>query len=83
EKSKNSKEVGTWHREWDESLQAQWIKQFYKIVLSKPFVDTVTYSHLTDDEDNTIHNSGLLTKDLKHKKSFEVLKKIRAYIYGG
>jgi GH35 family endo-1,4-beta-xylanase len=83
EKSKNSKEVGTWHRDWDESLQAQWIKQFYKIVLSKPFVDTVTYSHLTDDEDNTIHNSGLLTKDLKHKKSFEVLKKIRAYIYGG
>ncbi|MHC4271217.1 MAG: endo-1,4-beta-xylanase [Planctomycetota bacterium] len=83
EKAKDGDEAGVWHHDWDESLQAQWIEQFYKIVLSKPFVDTITYSHLTDDEGNTIQNSGLLTNDLKPKKSFEVLKKMRAYIYGG
>jgi endo-1,4-beta-xylanase len=81
--SKNGSEAGFWHQEWNELLQAQWIKQFYKIVLSKPFVDTITYSHLTDDECNTIPNSGLLTKDLKPKKAFEVLKKMRANIFGG
>jgi GH35 family endo-1,4-beta-xylanase len=83
DKSQNGGEAGVWHKDWDESIQAQWIEQFYKIVLSKPFVDTITYSHLSDNEGNTIQNSGLLTKELKPKKSFEVLKKMRAYIYGG
>lgn len=82
-KTKDSKDAGIWHQHWDESVQANWIKEFYKIVLSKPFVDTITYAHLTDNESNIIHNSGLLTKDLKPKKSYEVLKKIRAYIHGG
>jgi GH35 family endo-1,4-beta-xylanase len=83
ENTQDGGQAGIWHGHWDQELQAQWIKQFYKIVLSKPFVDTITYSHLTDDEGNTIHNSGLLTKDLKPKKSFDVLKKMRAFIYGG
>jgi len=80
---KDSRDAGIWHQDWDESVQAEWIKHFYKIVLSKPFIDTITYSHLTDNEENTIHNSGLLTKELKPKKSFEVLKKLRASIHDG
>ncbi|MFC1737890.1 endo-1,4-beta-xylanase [Planctomycetota bacterium] len=82
-KTDAGKAGGLWHDEWSQTLQAQWLEQFYKIVLSKPFVDTVTYSHLTDAEDNTIEGSGLLMKELKPKKSFLVLKKLRKHLFGG
>jgi len=73
--------AGIWHQQWDQSRQSQWIEQFYKIALSKPFVDAVTYSNLTDVEDNNIANSGLLTHQLEPKKSFRTLKKLRDTIF--
>ena len=73
---------GIWHKEWDQSRQGQWIEQFYKIALSKPFVETVTYSNLTDIKDSTIANSGLLTSRLEHKESFRTLKKLHKSIFG-
>ena len=73
--------AGIWHQEWDQSRQGQWIEQFYKIALSKPFVDAVTYSNLTDVKDSTIANSGLLTDQLEPKKSYQTLKKLRETIF--
>jgi len=73
--------AGIWHQEWDQSRQGQWIEQFYKIALSKPFVDAVAYSNLTDVKDSTIANSGLLTDQLKPKKSYQTLKKLRETIF--
>jgi len=73
--------AGVWHREWDQSRQAEWIGQFYKIALSKPFVDTVTYSNLVDTEDSWIPNSGLLTNRSEPKKSFQVVKKLHETIF--
>jgi len=73
--------AGIWHGQWDQSRQGQWIEQFYKIALSKPFVDAVTYSNLTDIEDSAIANSGLLTNQLEPKKSFQALKKLRDTIF--
>ena len=72
---------GVWHKEWDQSHQGEWIEQFYKIALSKQFVDAVTYSRLSDAEDSTIANSGLLTDNLKPKKSFHTLKKLHDAIF--
>jgi len=63
--------------------QAEWIRQFYKIALSKSFVDTVTYSHLIDAEDSLIAGSGLLTGKLEPKKSYLMLKELRGQIFGG
>jgi len=77
----NGNVAGVWHQEWNQAQQAQWIKQFYKIALSKPFVDAVTYSSLADMEDNKIFNSGLLTNQLEPKKSFRVLKKLHNTIF--
>ena len=76
-----SEVAGVWHKEWDQARQEQWIEQFCKIALSKPFVDTVTYSHLSDAEDSTIANSGLLTDRLEPKKSFHTLKKLHDAIF--
>ncbi len=77
----NPETAGIWHEEWDQSRQAQWIEQLYKIALSKPIVDTVTYSNLTDTADSVIAHSGLLTKQHEPKKSFRVLKKLHDIIF--
>jgi hypothetical protein len=66
---------------WDQSRQEQWVGQFYKIALSKPFVDSVTYSSFVDTESSTIANSGLLTSRLEPKKSFHALKKLHSVIF--
>jgi GH35 family endo-1,4-beta-xylanase len=73
--------AGIWHEEWDQSRQQQWIEQFYRIALSKPFVDTVTYSNLTDTSDSAIAGSGLLSDQLEPKKSYQALKKLREAIF--
>jgi hypothetical protein len=75
--------AGVWHEEWDQSRQGQWIEQFYKIALSKPFVDRVTYSNLADTDDSTIPNSGLLTAEQEPKESFQTLNKLRIAIFRG
>jgi GH35 family endo-1,4-beta-xylanase len=80
--SHDGKGAGIRHQDWDESRQGRWIEQFYKIALSKPFVDAVTYSNLTDTADSAVADSGLLTEKLEPKKSFRVLKKLHEVIYG-
>jgi GH35 family endo-1,4-beta-xylanase len=73
--------AGIWHKPWDQTQQSQWIEQFYKIAISKPFVDTVTYSHLADVENSFAVSSGLLTPDCKPKKAFEALLKLKEDIF--
>jgi hypothetical protein len=73
--------AGIWHEQWNQSRQGQWIEQFYKIALSKPFVNSVTYSKLVDTQDSTIAHSGLLTDQLEPKESFRTLKKLHDSIF--
>ena len=73
--------AGIWHEQWNESRQGQWIEQFYKIALSKQFVNSVTYANLIDTADSSIHHSGLLTDELEPKESFRTLKKLHDSIF--
>jgi GH35 family endo-1,4-beta-xylanase len=75
--------AGVWHEKWDQSRQGQWIEQFYKIALSKPFVERVTYSNLADTDDSAVANSGLLTAEQEPKESFQTLNKLRIVIFRG
>ncbi|MBN1392323.1 MAG: endo-1,4-beta-xylanase [Sedimentisphaerales bacterium] len=75
--------AGVWHEDWDQKRQGQWIEQFYKIALSKPFVERVTYSNLADTDGSTIADSGLLTADFEPKESFQTLSKLRSIISRG
>lgn len=77
----NGKVAGIWHEQWNETQQGQWIEQFYKIALSKPFVNSVTYSNLVDTQDSAIAHSGLLTDSLQPKESFRSLKKLHDSIF--
>lgn len=73
--------AGIWHQEWDQWQQGQWLEQFYRIALSKPFVDTVTYSNLIDTKNSIIPHSGLLTEKSEPRKSFQVLKRLHDTIF--
>ncbi len=66
---------------WNQQQQGQWIEQFYKIALSKPFVDCVSYFNFADRRDSIIAGSGLLTENLSYKKTFQKLKQLRELIY--
>jgi hypothetical protein len=59
--------------------QARWLERFYKIVLSKPSVESVVYSSLADTPDD---HTGLLTKDFEPKETFRSIKKVRKAILG-
>ena len=73
--------AGIWHAEWDQLRQSQWIEAFYKIALSKPFVDSIVYSNLTDRPNSVIADSGLMTDKMQPKKSHHVIKKLHDMIY--
>ena len=73
--------AGIWHEQWNESQEGQWIEQFYKIALSKQFVNSVTYSNLIDTAGSDISHSGLLTDELEPKESFRILKKLHDSIF--
>jgi hypothetical protein len=73
--------AGVWHGPWDQARQGQWLEQFYKIALSKIFVEGLTYSNLIDTDGSVIPNSGLLTKKLEEKDAWGALKKVRVSIF--
>jgi hypothetical protein len=73
----DGKVAGVWHQKWDQGRQSRWIEQFYRIAISKPFVDAVTYANLGDREDSTIVQSGLLNEQFEPKESFLAIKGLR------
>jgi len=73
--------AGLWHRKWDQTRQAQWLDRFYKIVLSKPFVEAVNYGTLADGPNDVIAHSGLLTEQLEPKEAFATLKRLHVSMF--
>ncbi len=73
--------AGLWHRKWDQTRQGQWLDRFYKIVLSKPFVEAVNYGSLADDPAETIPRGGLLTEQLEPKEAFATLKRLHVSMF--
>jgi len=64
-----------WHGEqWTETMQADWIEQFYTLAYSKPYVEAVTWWDLNDPA--FIPHGGLLKPDLTPKESFLRLKRL-------
>jgi hypothetical protein len=70
---------GCWRKPWNQTVQARWVKEFYTVALSKPFVESVTWLDLADrSEEGGIAHGGLLREDLTPKPAFKVVKDIRA-----
>ncbi|GEM_PF-6143543 len=64
---------GYWKEPWDEEIQAEWIKNYYKVVYGKPHVKGITYLELKDAEWKDL-KTGLLEKDGTPKRSYHKLK---------
>jgi hypothetical protein len=75
----DTERVGAWKKPWDESVQADWIEQFYKITLGRPFVSTVTYAHLVDSPDS-MPSGGLAGADLAVRKAYVSIGKFQKMI---
>ena len=72
--------AGIWHEKWNPNIQSKWIESFYKIVLAKPFVNSVTYSQLADSPDTLLPAEGLLTAKVNPKKAYVSIAKLQKFI---
>ena len=62
-----------WQRSWDESLQKEWVKRFFPMILSKPFVKRVTWCHLYDNQPHEFPHAGLVGPDGTPKPALSML----------
>jgi GH35 family endo-1,4-beta-xylanase len=69
--------AGQWHQPWNQRLQAEWLQAFYRIALSKPYVDSVTWRDLADSESHYLPNGGLCHNTLEAKLAFVELRNFR------
>ena len=72
----NADVAGLWHHPWDQTTQSQWLERFYRIALSKPFVEAVNYGNFSDADGGTVTHSGLMTDAFEPKEWYASLKRL-------
>ena len=72
---------GVWHRTWDETMQADWIEDFYRIAIAKPFIEAISWRDFTDQPAHYFPHGGLLRRDLQPKMSYQRLAGMRREIW--
>ncbi len=80
---KNPRDAGAWHHDWSDTVQADWLQAFYEIALSKPSVETVSWSNLADGPGQVVPHGGLLRRDLTPKPAFDRVLEFRSDRLGG
>lgn len=67
----------TWHRPWDEDLQAEWLESIYTLAYSMPSIEAVNWYDFVDSH-SFIKNGGLLRSTRGEKKNaFDRIKNLR------
>jgi GH35 family endo-1,4-beta-xylanase len=66
-----------WHAPWSETVQADWIEQFYTLCYSKPYVEAITWWDFADKGHFWPHG-GFLRPDMTPKESYSRLKQLLA-----
>jgi len=67
----------SWHREWDQDLQADWLEQIYTIMYSKPWIEAINWYDFVDPY-SFIQNGGLLANPAGEKKeAYHRIKKLK------
>jgi hypothetical protein len=72
--------AGHWHAPWSQRLQAEWLQAFYRIAISKPYVESITWRDLADYEGHYIPHGGLCKNNLEAKLSYKELRNFRALL---
>jgi hypothetical protein len=68
--------AGRWREAWSPATQATWLDQVVRVVLGKPFVESITWGDLTDA--NSVTPGGGIVDDMfKPKPAFDALQSLR------
>ncbi len=70
-------QAGQWHSSWSPRLQAEWLQAFYRIVISKPCVDSICWRDLGDTPGHYMAHGGLCSQDMEPKLAFRELRNFR------
>jgi hypothetical protein len=73
---------GRWRKPWSSVVQSHWLEAMYKIALSKPFVESVTWHDLVDHQEMELPLSGLIGADMVPKSAFRRLVNFRRNLMG-
>jgi GH35 family endo-1,4-beta-xylanase len=70
--------AGHWHLPWSQRLQAEWLQAFYRIGMSKPFVESICWRDLSDSLSHYIPHGGLLDGNNEPKLAYKELRNFKA-----
>jgi len=70
-------------RPWSEEVHANWLTDFCRIALSKPYVECVCLQTLTDAACGGIPSGGVLREDLSSKPLMGRLAELRRELVAG
>lgn len=70
-------DAGYWHGPWDEKNQADWVEGFYKILMSKPFINAITWWDLADATPHFYTHAGMLRENWEPKEVFRRILNLR------
>ena len=68
---------GYWHRPWSQRTQSNFLGTAFCIALSKPFVDTISWTEVIDHPNVEMPLSGLVTEEHSPKEAFISLIEFR------
>ncbi|MHC4294683.1 MAG: endo-1,4-beta-xylanase [Planctomycetota bacterium] len=71
---------GRWHAPWSQRLQAEWLQAFYRVAISKPFVDSICWRDLADYQGHYIPHGGLCRNNLAPKLAYKELCNFKALL---
>ena len=69
---------GQWHQPWSPRLQAEWLQAFFRVALSKPFVESICWRDLADYEGHHVPHGGLCRNNMEPKLSYRELRHFKA-----
>ncbi len=75
--------AGQWHAPWSPRLQAEWLQAFYRISISKPFVESICWRDLADYEGHYIPHGGLFRNNMEAKLAYKELRNFKAFLLSG
>jgi len=73
---------GHWRKPWSTVVQSHWFEAMYKIAISKPYVESITWQDMVDHPDMELPLSGLIGEDMVPKSIFRRLVSMRRNLLG-
>lgn len=75
--------AGQWHAPWSQRLQAEWLQAFFRVSLSKPFVESLCWRDLSDTTPHYIPHGGLCHDPAEPKLACRELRNFRNNFLAG